>query len=103
MALGSCLLLLSVPLVVTGCDIFESDEDDKNEIEAEGVVRFVDLEGGCWTIVTEDETYEPINLPVEFQVDGLDVEFEGEIRTDIATTCQVGVILDIDEIEVIGG
>jgi hypothetical protein len=90
---------LVLPLVLAGCGIVDFGEDDENTFEAEGVVRFVEVEGGCWTIVTQDETYEPVDLPVGFKIDGLEVEFEAEIRTDLASICQVGIIIDLEEIK----
>lgn len=49
-------------------------------------VRFIDLEGGFYWIITDsNKSYYPINLDQEFQEDGLIVWFEAKIRKDIAT------------------
>ena len=89
-------------LAVGACDVLDfggDDDDDRNGVEAAGVVMFVDVEGGCWTLRTEDLVYEPLNLPEGMKVDGLQVEFEGEVRSDVDSICQIGPIIDIEEIE----
>ena len=97
------LATLFAVVVVPACGIVglgDDDDDDENEIEGEGVVEFVAVEGGCWTIRSGDQVYEPLNLPEGLKIDGLEVEFEGEIRTDVASICQIGPIIDLEEIEV---
>ena len=71
------------------CDITSPDLDQL------GTVEFVDVEGGCWTIESNGETYEPINLPEEMREDGLAVEFEATVRDDMASICQVGTIVEL--------
>jgi len=71
-----------------------SGEDDI--VNGNGVVQFVDVEGGCWRIVGDNGIhYEPINLSDEFRKDGLAVQFEVKFRRDLATVCMVGVIVEI--------
>lgn len=84
--------LIMVELVVAGCGNRGPDFD------GDGVVRFIDLEGGCWVIVVGDTKLEPINLTEEFQTDGLLVSFEAEERTDLATYCMVGRIVELSSI-----
>lgn len=64
-----------------------------------GTVEFLELEGGCWAIQTEEERYEPRNLSEEFRQDGLRVRFQGEVRSDMASICQIGPIIEVQEIE----
>jgi len=71
------------------------------DVEADGTVRFVDVEGGCWGIETDDVMYEPINLRESFRIDGLEVDFEAEERTDLSSICQIGVIVELTEIEAV--
>ena len=52
---------------------------------------------------TEAERFaclEPIDLPADFRVDGLAVFFEANERTDLASICQVGRIVELDFIQV---
>lgn len=104
------LMTVLAVMAVPGCGVFDAlglgdddDDDDGNEIEGIGVVEFVQVEGGCWSIRSENEVFEPINLPEGLRIDGLEVEFEGEIRTDVASICQIGPIIDLEEIELISG
>ena len=76
-------------LVPAACDLTDPD------IDADGVVRFIQVEGGCWVIDSGDQRLEPINLSAEFQVDGLAVTFEATRRTDLASICQVGDIVEL--------
>lgn len=64
-----------------------------------GTVEFLQVEGGCWSIQTETERYEPVNLPEEFEEDGLRVRFEAEVREDLGSICQIGPIIELREIE----
>lgn len=69
------------------------------DIEAAGAVRFVDVEGGCWVIDTTDSVrYEPINLQEAMKVDGLFVQFRANRRTDLASVCQVGQLIELKSI-----
>ena len=83
-------------LLPAACGITDPD------IDADGVVRFIDVEGGCWVIDTADQRLEPINLTSEFQIDGLNVSFQASERTDLASICQVGQIVELESIEAAG-
>jgi hypothetical protein len=64
-----------------------------------GLVRHSDLEGGFYTIRGNDSvTYDPTNLPSEFQSEGLAVEAEARKRDDLLGTHQVGPIVQIERI-----
>ncbi|MEK6833116.1 MAG: hypothetical protein AABY32_03640 [Nanoarchaeota archaeon] len=80
-----------------------SDEDELSEnekIEGEGIVKFVDVEGGCWIIETDDGIkYEPTNLNESYKQNGLKVEFEGKIQENMTSVCQVGTLIKLTEIE----
>jgi len=73
------------------------------DFEGDGIVRFIDVEGGCWAIDSGDQSFEPINLPDDFRLDGLAVVFEADARPDLASICQVGRIVDLDFIQVAAG
>jgi len=69
------------------------------QIRIAGVVRHSDLEGGFFAIQGDDGvTYDPTNLPAEFQQDGLAVEAEARRRDDVMGTHQVGPIVEIERI-----
>ncbi|HZM27250.1 MAG TPA: hypothetical protein VFB89_07825 [Gemmatimonadales bacterium] len=61
-----------------------------------GVVHHVDVEGGFYVIRGEDGvTYDPTNLPQEFQKDGLSVEADVRKRDDAVGTHMTGTIVDL--------
>lgn len=63
------------------------------------VVRFLNLEGGCWTITPDERVhYLPLNLPAEFKRDGLRVVVDFEERNDYGSVCQVGPVVQIRSI-----
>ena len=63
-------------------------------------VRFLNLEGGCWTITPDERThYLPLNLPAEFKRDGLPVRVDFVRRDDYGSICQVGPVIQIRAIE----
>lgn len=83
-------------VLVGSCGLTDPDFD------TDGVVRFVDVEGGCWAIEAGDERLEPINLPEEFRVDGLAVTFEANDAVDVASLCQIGRPVEIEFIQLAG-
>ena len=86
--------LLALAILPAACGVTDPDFED------DGVVRFVEVEGGCWVIDAGEVTLEPTNLTQEFQVDGLPVYFEAEERPDLASYCQVGQIVELKSIRV---
>jgi len=88
-------MILVAGLVFGACGVVEVDESDSADA---GIVRFVDVEGGCWVIDSPTDRYEPINLDESFRVDGLFVAFSAVDRADLASICQVGRIVEITEI-----
>jgi hypothetical protein len=59
-------------------------------------VRFLGVEGGCWTIeVAEEVHYLPLNLPEEFRRDGLRIRAELRLRNDYGSTCMVGPVVEV--------
>lgn len=86
--------LIAMGLVVAGCGIAGSN------LQEDGVVRFVDVEGGCWVIDVGDIRLEPINLTEKFRTDGLLVSFVAEKRTDLVSYCMVGRIVELSSIRV---
>jgi len=69
------------------------------QVRIAGVVRRSELEGGFYAIHGDDGvTYDPTNLPPEFQKDGLQVEAEARRRTDMVGVHQVGTIIQLERI-----
>ena len=88
--------LLVLAILPVACGITEPD------FEEDGVVHFIDVEGGCWVLDVGEVRLEPINLTEDFRVDGLLVFFEADERTDLASICQVGQIVELKSIRLRG-
>lgn len=65
-----------------------------------GTVRHVDLEGGFYGIVTDDGArLDPVNLPAEFQKDGVRVRVQVESLKDRVSLRMWGTLVRIVAIE----
>jgi len=100
------LWLLVVVMVIGGCDVWEDGSATPDEVVTiTGTMQYLEIEGGVWTIegTTADTdsptTYQPINLPESFRVDGQKVRVRARIREDMVSFQQVGPIIDIQRIE----
>ncbi len=63
-------------------------------------VRYLDVEGGCWAVDAADGVrYEPINLPAAFRQDGKKVKIVLRERSDLASVCMVGRIVELVSIQ----
>ena len=71
------------------------------EIEHVGAVTFVERDGGFWGIVTADSTrFRPTNLPVEFEREGMVIEFEGYVLDEERVAGEWGIPVLLNEVEV---
>ncbi len=63
-----------------------------------GTMQFVDVEGGCWQFVADGGThYEPILGPPSMYCEGATGTLVGCTRPDLASTCQVGLIVEVSD------
>jgi hypothetical protein len=84
-------------LLACGCT---TSVENPNEVSGAGTVVYIDLEGGFYGIIASDGSeYLPLNLPVQYQENGISVVFEGVIREDMYTIQQWGTPLDITTIQ----
>jgi inhibitor of cysteine peptidase len=94
------ILLISLMIVSVG---FLSGCVEKYPIiEDTGTIVYVDLEGGFYGIIRDSNPIlglDPINLPREFQEDGLRVWFKVRLRPDIISFHMWGFMVEILEIE----
>jgi hypothetical protein len=66
------------------------------ELHIVGTIRRVELEGGFFAIRGEDGvTYDPTNLPAQFQKDGIQIEADARRRDDRAGIHMTGPIVDL--------
>ncbi|MBI4188435.1 MAG: hypothetical protein HY529_04415 [Chloroflexi bacterium] len=91
----SISLFSAAIIALTGCT-----GAAKNTVSGTGTIRFNDLEGGFYGILTDDgKKYDPNNLGQEFQKDGIRIRFEAKIRTDLASIHMWGTIIELTRIE----
>lgn len=64
-----------------------------------GRVVYLDFEGGFYGILGDNGTcYDPVNLPGEYQVDGLRISFNATVLPEQASFHQWGTVVTIDDI-----
>ncbi|MEZ4701978.1 MAG: hypothetical protein R2834_16720 [Rhodothermales bacterium] len=95
--LGLLLLVLAAPACKT-----TSSPNAEGSVQAtmpfKGTIVYLDLEGGFYGIEAEDgERYFPINLALTYREDGLRVQFDMRLRTDVMTTVMWGTPIEIIE------
>lgn len=70
-----------------------TESGDKGFLNAKGIVKYLSLEGGFYGIITGDnQHFDPLNLPKEFQKDGMQIYFKYVKRKDIVTHLTQGLI-----------
>jgi hypothetical protein len=85
----AAVVLGAMVFMGSGCEGRDVSEPDPEGTNAK--VRFVNVEGGCWVLVSESgKTFEPTALPAGYQKDGLDVRFAYQARNDVGSYCMVG-------------
>ena len=62
---------------------------------ANATVHFVAIEGGCWVLETSGAKYEPVNLPLQYRMDGLRVYAEFNSVSSNASKCMVAPLISI--------
>jgi Protein of unknown function (DUF3221) len=90
----------SYPVQATAAVVrIDNEKEPGSGMELEGVIRYNELEGGFYTLQSrEGETYNPVNLPKDFQQDGLPVRARVRLRDDMMGIHQVGPLVEIIEI-----
>ncbi len=95
-------VLVLLALLVVGCDSQSPPLDTVTvsvgpvDVRFDGRVTYADLEGGAWILRDDAGTaYEPTNLPTRFRVEGQRVRVEADVLEDLASTLQVGPVIEI--------
>jgi hypothetical protein len=71
-----------------------------DDFVATGTIVYVSLEGGFYGIKGDDgKAYDPLNLPAEYQENGLRVRFEAKELKNLASFHMWGVIVTIVHIQ----
>ncbi|WP_256870978.1 hypothetical protein [Shewanella sp. Scap07] len=83
--------------------VIQPVELSKGVIMNQGTVRYLNLEGGFWGIITDDgRKILPENLPSEHRKDGLRLSFSSKEVKGMMTIQQWGTLSTLDNIKVIG-
>lgn len=96
-----CALAGALLIACSGPNETSSSEPPSgSELQFDGVVRHIDIEGGAWVIESAGgTTYEPINLPEGFKQNGLAVRVWANREEDRVSVRMVGPIISIAHIE----
>lgn len=105
MSLGFWTILAILLLLAVSCDssrnaLSSTRSEGSHRDLSRGQVVWIDLEGGFYGIVGEDQTrYLPKDLSDEFQSDGLRVRFHGSVDHESASIAMWGPILILTHME----
>ncbi|ASJ95522.1 hypothetical protein [Shewanella marisflavi] len=89
--------------VPNGLSAEQPHSPDKGINMTQGTVRYFNLEGGFWGIITDDgRQILPQNLAQEYRKDGLRLSFKAQEVKDMMTIQQWGVLSTLSDIEIIG-
>lgn len=88
----------------TPVDVVSMEKGDtRRTIATNGTVTYIDLEGGFYGIIAEDGmNCLPSNLPEEYRIDGLSVQFSADLEDDVTGFPMWGMPVKIRSIEPIG-
>ena len=90
-------------LVTVGASTCITSNETQDEIAVAGTVHQAVVGGSCWYILANTgETYEVTDLAAEYRTEGLTVRALLRLRPDMASTCMVGQIASVSQIEEVG-
>ncbi len=94
------ILVLPLLFFLFGFGCFGSESEKSNMEFTFGTVKYIDLEGGFYGIITDDnKRLDPINLAKEFQTDGKRIMFKYKEKKDLVSFHMWGTIVEILEIK----
>lgn len=68
------------------------------EITVTGQVELLEIEGGCLVLRVGEQAYQLMGVDRQTAQPGARLTVRGRVRTDIATICQVGPVLEAVEV-----
>ena len=69
------------------------------KVDTQGTIKFFNLEGGFYGFVSDDgKHYDIMELPAEFQSDGIRLHLKGIIRSDMTSARNWGEIVQAEEL-----
>lgn len=93
-------MIIGVVFVLIGASALSSQfTTNDGLIHGKGTVKYLSFEGGFYGVVGDDgKNYDPINMPQEFKVDGLRVQFTANL-TDYLSFHMWGYVTKLFSIE----
>ncbi|MEW6984369.1 hypothetical protein AAD001_17075 [Colwelliaceae bacterium 6471] len=92
----------SMPINPKLVKVIKSDKELPELNWQQGTIRYLNLEGGFYGIITEDGSkLLPMNLKSEYRLDGAVVKVKGQLQKDVLTIQQWGTPFKITEIELL--
>ncbi len=92
------LFIIFILLAIFSCSTVKSTTEMVESTS--GTVKFMDLEGGFFGIITASgEKHDPINLDEDYKIDGLSVSYSYKVHKDMMSIHMWGTIIEIIEIE----
>ena len=92
--------ILSFTVTILLILVFFSGCSERDIVEGEGRIRYIDLEGGFYGIISDNGAkYDPVNLPDDFKIDGLPVRFKLKILPDRESYHMWGEVVYLIKIE----
>lgn len=76
----------------------------ENLVNLTATIKFIDISGGFFAIESEKgDKLNPINLPPEFQQQGLKIQVSGFYKRDFDSVYMWGDVFEITDIKKLGG
>lgn len=66
-----------------------------NTVNLVGTLRYLDVEGGCWSLEVGNKSYQPQSWDDRFYRDGEKVKVQGILRPDVYTFCMTGPVVEV--------
>jgi hypothetical protein len=94
------ILLIGLVLATACRSATVPEELPPGAMRVNGIVHHYTIEGGFWGVRGDDGvTYDPLNLPAEFQQENLGVSMVVKVRDDLFGIHMVGPIVEIIQIQ----
>ncbi len=93
------ILLISAMFLVglSACSTTSAEDDSDLYV---GQIEEIDFECGGWGLRTTDTFYELVNLPEDYQTDGLNVRIMAKERDDLVSCNMAGPIIEVIQVSV---
>ncbi|MFC2134493.1 hypothetical protein ACFLTH_07730 [Bacteroidota bacterium] len=97
---GALLFFAIFVIALSHSSCTVNEVDNRTHYVTLGTVLFVDLEGGFYGIIDDNDVrLDPVNLPEGYQVDGLRVHLEFVILDEQESVHQWGTLIEIIDVE----